>query len=206
MELAEKLLEIQKNLNAPKGNYNSFGGYKYRSAEDILSAVKPLCAEVKALLILSDNIEMIGERIYVKAAATLIDAEKPSDRIGVYAWAREPEQKKGMDTSQVTGATSSYARKYALNGLFSIDDTKDPDTDEYYRQTNRPAKKAAPKSGAHKLSEEKVLALQELIDEAGFTDTDVCKKYKVKSLHELPDGVYKMITKSLNTYIEEHNI
>lgn len=125
--ITQKLATIQQKLKAPKGQYNSFGGYAYRNAEDILEAVKPLCAETGTLVLLSDEIINIGSRFYVKATAALIDAETQT-QISVSANAREEEEKKGMDGSQITGASSSYARKYALNGLFAIDDTKDSDT------------------------------------------------------------------------------
>lgn len=129
MTLLEKLSVIQQKLQAPKGQYNKFGGYSYRSAEDILSAVKPLLAETKTVLNLSDAIQQVGERYYVEATATLYDLESEETRShSVKAYAREEESKKGMDGSQVTGAASSYARKYALNGLFAIDDVKDSDT------------------------------------------------------------------------------
>lgn len=131
-ELHKKLWTIQQTLNAPKNQRNNFGGYNYRSAEDILEAVKPLLQNIT--LTVSDEIVLIGNRYYVKATATLSDGE---DEIAVTAYAREEESKKGMDCSQLTGATSSYARKYALNGLFCIDDAKDPDTDAYAKQTNQ---------------------------------------------------------------------
>ncbi|EKI1337415.1 ERF family protein [Escherichia coli] len=131
-ELHKKLWTIQQTLNAPKNQRNNFGGYSYRSAEDILEAVKPLLQNVT--LTLNDEIVLIGDRYYVKATATLSDGE---DAIAVTAYAREEENKRGMDASQLTGATSSYARKYALNGLFCIDDAKDPDTDAYAKQTNQ---------------------------------------------------------------------
>ena len=127
MKLLEKLLAIQIELKAPKNQYNSFGKYKYRNCEDILEAVKPLCLKNKAVLTVSDEVENIHERYYIKATATLHDTES-EEKISVTARAREEEDKKGMDGSQVTGASSSYARKYALNGLFAIDDTKDSDT------------------------------------------------------------------------------
>lgn len=127
MNIYEKLSEIQAELKAPKSQYNSFGKYNYRNAEDILEAVKPLCKEVKAVLIISDKINAIGTRHYVEATATLIDLEKPEDKVTVTSSAREDEDLKGMTNAQITGSTSSYARKYALNGLFDIDDTKDSD-------------------------------------------------------------------------------
>lgn len=124
------LAEVQRTLNAPKSNYNSFGKYYYRSAENIVEAAKPLCVANGLLLTLSDAIVDVGGRIYVEATASVTDVET-GEQIGVTAYAREPESKKGMDDSQITGTASSYARKYALNGLFAIDDAKDPDTDEY---------------------------------------------------------------------------
>jgi hypothetical protein len=138
----KELLEIQKELKAPKGQFNSFGKYKYRSCEDILESVKPLLSKNSCTLTMSDDIIMVGNRIYVKATAVITNSTGESNE--VTAFAREEESKKGMDGSQVTGASSSYARKYALNGLFCIDDNKDSDTtntgtndkesnsDEYY--------------------------------------------------------------------------
>lgn len=134
----EKLINIQNKLNAPKNQRNNFGGYSYRSAEDILEALKPLLKEEKCSLVLKDDIVFIGDqddaRFYVKAIATLYN-DDGTEIANSVAYAREPLDKKGMDASQITGATSSYARKYALNGLFCIDDNKDADTDEYHEQT-----------------------------------------------------------------------
>lgn len=132
-----KLSDIQQELKAPKGQRNDFGKYNYRSCEDILEAVKPICAKNKTTLVLSDTLENIGERYYIKATATIYDIES-NEEISNTAYAREEENKKGMDGSQITGTASSYARKYALNGLFNIDDTKDADTNEYHKQTNKP--------------------------------------------------------------------
>ena len=124
MDINEVLIKIQSDLKAPKGQYNDFGKYHYRSCEDILEAVKPLLKELNVSLTLSDEIVNVGDRYYIKAIATLANNES---NITVTAYAREEESKKGMDSMQLTGATSSYARKYALNGLFAIDDTKDSD-------------------------------------------------------------------------------
>ena len=124
----KELIEIQNTLKAPKGQYNSFGKFKYRSCEDILEAVKPLLKKHTCTLTLSDEIVLCGTRIYIKATATLTN--ESGEKEVVTAFAREDEAKKGMDGSQITGTSSSYARKYALNGLFCIDDTKDADTDE----------------------------------------------------------------------------
>lgn len=133
MNIYEKLSEIQKELKAPKGQYNSFGNYKYRNCEDILEAVKPLCYKNKVTLVISDEVFASGDRTYIRATATLYDQES-EEKIQNTAYARESLDKKGMDDSQITGTASSYARKYALNGLFNIDDTKDADTDEYAYQ------------------------------------------------------------------------
>ena len=129
-EFMEKVLAIQTELKAPKDKFNKFGNYAYRSCEGILEALKPLLAKHKLLLAVSDELVCIGDRYYVKATATLYDTEEDFE-LSNTAYAREDETKKGMDGSQITGAASSYARKYALNGLFCIDDTKDADTDEY---------------------------------------------------------------------------
>lgn len=125
MEFIEKIVSIQSELKAPKGQYNSFGKYNYRSCEDILEGVKPLLAKHGLVLTIQDSIDLIGDRFYVKATATITDGK---EQLSTSAYARESLDKKGMDASQVTGATSSYARKYALNGLLAIDDTKDADT------------------------------------------------------------------------------
>lgn len=115
MNIHEKLLKIQQELEVPKGQYNNFGGYYFRNCEDIMEAVKPINEKYGAVLVVTDRIQLIGDRYYVEANALLYDIEKPEDKIIVQAYAREPQDKKGMDSSQVTGATSSYARKYALN-------------------------------------------------------------------------------------------
>ena len=135
MKIYEKLMNIQKELKAPKGQYNSFGKYKFRSCEDILEAVKPLLIANRTALTLSDELVYVGDRYYIKATATLYDLDGEDDICNT-ALAREEETKKGMDGSQITGTASSYARKYALNGLFAIDDTKDADTNEFTEITN----------------------------------------------------------------------
>lgn len=122
----KELIAIQSELKAPKSQFNKFGGYKYRKAEDILEAVKPLLAKQKCTLIITDDVVLIGNRIYVKATATIKNENGECETTN--GWAREEETKKGMDGSQITGASSSYARKYALNGLFAIDDNADSDT------------------------------------------------------------------------------
>lgn len=144
LTLKQKLSAIQTKIKAPKNLYNSFGKYNYRNAESILEAVKPYLDSLNLYLTIHDEIENIGDRFYVKAVVELGDCET-DEYITTYAYAREESEKKGMDGSQVTGATSSYARKYALNGLFLLDDTKDADTDEYHNVTtkNQPLKEAS---------------------------------------------------------------
>lgn len=144
----KELIAIQSELKAPKSQFNKFGGYKYRKAEDILEAVKPLLAKQKCTLIITDDVVLVGNRIYVKATATIKNEKGECET--TTGWAREEETKKGMDGSQITGASSSYARKYALNGLFAIDDNDDSDTtndghhQEAQQQANTPTQTAQP--------------------------------------------------------------
>ena len=156
------LTDIQNELKAPKKRTNSFGGYKYRSCEDILEAVKPLLKKYEATLIVYDTIEEVGGRVYVKATAKLEAGE------GLYlctAYAREAELKKGMDDAQITGSASSYARKYALNGLFLIDDSKDADTDEYADEAEN--KRMIAEIGEKKIGKERAAALEAQLKSAG---------------------------------------
>ena len=201
MKLHEKLLAIQTKLKAPKGQYNKFGNFNYRSAKDILEAVKPLNAEQGVLLTITDEIKEVGGRIYVVATATVSDG---TDELKVSAFAREPENKKGMDDSQITGATSSYARKYALNGLYAIDDNKDADTDEHkQQQENAPKKQQGQKQQAQKQQQAKEPTEQELheivekyarniealgVDRAKLIEY-VCNKHNVGNLFDLKPNV-----------------
>lgn len=178
MKFKQKILAIQIELKAPKGQYNSFGKYKYRSCEDILEAVKPLCSKYGVLLSISDRIIMLGNRYYIQSNATLTDTGDTGEKFTVTALAREAETKKGMDESQITGASSSYARKYALNGLFCIDDTKDADSQENPAQGNLVSKK--------QLSE-----LLDMIDSLGVDKKKFCKHFKVDSVNDLPASRYK---------------
>lgn len=154
MSVYSKLTVVQAKLKAPKNQFNKFGNYKYRSCEDILEALKPVLSEEKATVFISDSIERIEGRYYVKATATFIDSET-SETVSNTAYAREPESKKGSDESQITGASSSYARKYALNGLFLIDDTKDEDTEERQNEKNNRANKAEKKPEKEKSDKQK---------------------------------------------------
>jgi hypothetical protein len=130
------LLAVQRDLKAPKGQFNSFGKYKYRSCEDILQAARPLCNENGLVLTVSDEIVNIGERFYIKATSKVTDIAT-GESVENVAYAREADSKKGMDESQLTGSCSSYARKYSLCGLFAIDDNKDADTEEYTQKTRQ---------------------------------------------------------------------
>jgi hypothetical protein len=167
----EKLIKIQNKLKAPKGQTNSFGGYKYRSCEDILEAVKPLCVAEGVLLTITDDIVMVGERVYVKATASINDGNIV---YAVTAYAREALTKKGQDESQITGAASSYARKYALNGLFLIDDTKDADSHDN-------TVKEVTLITASQMSELMDMVLDTETNEAKF-----CKYLGVDTLENLP--------------------
>lgn len=157
--LQQKLIEIQAELKAPKSQFNKFGGYNYRNCEDILEAVKPLCVKHDVVPLLSDEIVMIGERYYVKSIAKITDGK---DEIVTTAFARESFDKKGMDESQITGSASSYARKYALNGLFCIDDTKDADfmdDSPNKKQASAPTQTTKPKE-KHVASYDEFLKIQ----------------------------------------------
>ena len=169
MTICEKLGAIQQALKAPKSEYNDFGKYNYRTAEGILEAVKPFLAEHKCVLLLRDDLESKEGRVYIKATAQFFDAEsaEPNKCIEVTAFAREEESKKGMDASQVTGAASSYARKYALNGLFCIDDNKDSDaTNDHGKGEDKPQSKPQTKPKN---------TLDDVLKMAGGTDYYMCE-------------------------------
>lgn len=180
-EFYGKVARVQNALKAPKNQFNKFGGYKYRSCEDILEAVKPLCIKEGLALTITDDIVEIGGRIYVKAEVILTDGK---GLISTCAFAREAEDKKGMDVAQITGATSSYARKYALNGMFCIDDTKDPDTyegDVKAPVAPRARKTATATAPVEYITDEQIKELQSL-----KVDPDkLCIYYKANSIREL---------------------
>lgn len=190
MSISEKILNIQNELKAPKSQWNSFGKYNYRNAEDILEAAKPLLKKEGVILTLTDEIVLIGNKYYVKSTATVKYAD---ESIVVSAYAREEENKKGMDGSQVTGASSSYARKYALNGLFLIDDTKDSDFTNDNQVKNNTIQ-------LNKLSEEQIKRLYTIGNKAGYDskkmDELVKKKYR-KDTKSLTKEEYKYVCESL---------
>lgn len=176
-KLIEKLSKIQQEMKAPKNLWNKFGNYSYRNAEGILEALKPFEEKYKVAVVLHDDVFNVGDRYYIKAEATLYDTET-EESITTSALARESESKKGMDDSQITGTASSYARKYALNGLFLLDDTKDADTDEYQKQTQQ-------KEEIHKIKAAHVKTLENCIPKHGQTIEKVCSFYNVKSLADM---------------------
>lgn len=186
MNFNEKIVKLQSKLKAPKNQYNSFGKYKYRSCEDIVEGVKPLTSELGLILLITDELVLIGERYYIKATAKLTDGENSIESVGL---AREPDNKKGMDSSQLTGSTSSYARKYALNGLLAIDDTKDADdTNKHGEDDNKP-----------KTSKSDKVTTQQLIDmgkSKGISEQDILKLYakehkKVSKVKFIPQAIKK---------------
>ena len=202
MGINEKLLEIQTELKAPKSQYNSFGKYKYRNCEDILEALKPLLAKVKAAVIITDEIVNIAQRFYVKATVKLINVEN-EEVIETSAYAREPENKKGLDESQITGSTSSYARKYALNAMFAIDDTKDSD---YAPDSNS---KPLIKEKTNNVSRETLIKINKSIDKyATLTNKTpeevravIGDRYHITSIENISEIVGKTIYKQLNNWI-----
>ncbi len=192
MTIFEKLLTIQQKLKAPKGQYSDFGGYYYRSCEDITEAAKPLLEEVKAVLLLTDEVVVVGDRVYIKATAKLLDVEGDGV-VEVNGYAREAESRPKFDVAQLTGTASSYARKYALNGLFALDDTKDADALPPAQQPagsqkpannakQQPAAKPAEKVTSHQLGQLQVLAKQK-----GVAVDSIVAGYKLNSLQDM-DG------------------
>lgn len=209
----KELQIIQTKLKAPKNQYNGFGKYKYRSCEDIVEAVKPILSETGCTLTISDEIVMVGNRIYVKSMATVTNSN--GEKEASVAYAREEESMKGMSAAQVTGATSSYARKYALNGLFCIDDTQDPDSDKLpSNDTQDPDKKPAQKTKQEKkitFTRDKVndKLLQRLHD----VEAEAKRKGERFSLFTFLEGVYtitpddvKFVCARLGEYEKEHNL
>lgn len=185
MNVHEALYAIQAELKAPKGNFNSFGKYKYRSCEDILEAVKPLLKKYDSTLTLSDDVVQLGDRYYIKATASL-QVVGEANFVQNTAWARESAEKKGQDDSQITGTASSYARKYALNGLFLIDDTKDADTDEYHKQTTSKKETTEP----YPERGEMIKVIKKKYDKERMEK--LLGFYNVEKIEDLPDAQLKV--------------
>ena len=173
---------------ATKNQHNSFGNYNYRNCEVIIEAVKPILSEQKLSLTISDSIEYIGNRYYVKATAKITDCENGTD-ISVCAYAREEETKKGMDSAQITGSTSSYARKYALNGLFAIDDSKDPDSNEY-RKTSDAKARSSNKKG---LTDDQIAKIEQELERTGIDVGIVLDTYHVNTFDEIESSQFEDI-------------
>ena len=188
--ILEKLQKVQNEIKAPKNLYNSFGKYKYRNVEGILESFKPYGKKYGLALTISDEIVQIGERIYVKAIASLHDIET-SESIQNTAFARESLEKKGMDDSQITGTASSYARKYALNGLFLLDDTKDADTDEYHNQVSQEEEQKIEEISNMKIAPLKVDVLKKRCAADDVPLDRILKLYKLKSIEDMTEKQFQ---------------
>lgn len=205
MTIYEKLINVQNELKAPKSQYNSFGKYSYRNCEDILEALKPILLKHKAAVIITDEVVFIEGRFYIKATAKFIDIES-SEIIESVAYAREEESKKGMDCSQVTGASSSYARKYSLNGMFCIDDTKDADTlNTGNSKGNNSVQTNSKANNTFKLSEAQIKRIKAINNKAGYTneqlEISIMKKFN-KKLEELTKAEYDNICSKIESKIK----
>ena len=211
LNLRQKLMRIQTELKAPKNLYNSFGKYKYRNAEGIQEALKPLEAQYNVTTVISDEMVEISGRVYVKSIVTLMDCET-EDFIHAQAFAREADTKKGMDEAQVTGATSSYARKYALNALFLLDDTKDVDSEEYQSQSKKATSKKVETAPAQPEEDDVASYVgysgnirQELVDycaQHGMDVGEVAKTYKLNnksSDEEFKTALKRLIVERMTT-------
>ena len=201
--LLEKLQKIQYEMKAPKNLFNKFGNYSYRNAEGILEAFKPFGEKYKVALVISDEIVNIGDRYYIKATATLLDIEDINQRVNNTAYARESFDKKGMDDSQITGTASSYARKYALNGLFLLDDTKDADTDEYHEETTKKAEKKPEKK-----EEKKPITKEQIAEIRNYFSDDTALKamldwFKVSAVTDLTEAQAKVAIDRRKETLEE---
>lgn len=197
MTIHEKMMKIQTTLKAPKNLFNSFGNYKYRNAEGILEAVKPLLAENKLSMYISDDVQAVNDRVYVKATVSIFDIET-GESVMATASAREALNKKGMDDSQITGTASSYARKYALNGIFLLDDTKDADTDENQKERTVRANKQEQEKNKEKLDQMKISLVKQktllgLCEDEKFDINKILKSYKHESIKDITEGQYKYI-------------
>ena len=192
MNIYEKLSTVQVKLKAPKTQHNHFGNFNYRSCEDILEALKPLLHEVGAVVTISDQIVNIGNRFYVQATAIFSDLESDAT-IQTAAFAREPESRPKMDDAQATGSSSSYARKYALNGLFCIDDAKDPDftNDGQQNKENQNKGKQTKPTASGKVQREHINTIRAEIERTGAMEKAVCYQYKIKRLEDMTMQQFK---------------
>ena len=204
MKINEKLMNIQNELKVHKGQWNKFGKYYYRSCEDILEAVKPLLKKNNMTLVISDTIIGVNDKNYVEATITLTDVDN-GDKLETTAYAREADKQAGMADSQITGATSSYARKYALNGLFGIDDTKDGDTNEQKEEIQ--AKTKPTKKKTKTVSEDEILEIEKLISETGIDKVKFQKwlkdSFKASKIDDIPQVVYAKVISVLESKKED---
>lgn len=195
MGINEKMVKIQSKLVAPKNLYNSFGKYSYRSAESILEAVKPLLKEQNCFMVLTDDIVLEGDRFYIQAVATITDAET-GETVTNTAFARESDNKKGQDESQITGTASSYARKYALNGLFLIDDNKDADTDE--NRIEREARSNHKQvQDDPKVTSKEIELMTDFAKEVDVPIESICERFQVSTLQDMRMTQYTSAVKML---------
>ena len=200
MNIYEKLTEVQNELKAPKSKYNSFGKYNYRSCEDILEAVKPILKAKRLAMTVKDDVFNIGDRFYIMATVTVFDCES-EEKVTTTAYAREDADKKGMDGSQITGSSSSYARKYALNGMFAIDDTKDADSWNTHDKDRTVEKKEAERATEEQIAKLRALykgkedKLTELIDKYGITSPVQFKRMEIQSVIDKLEAKLKQASK-----------
>ena len=200
MNIYEKLTEVQNELKAPKSKYNSFGKYNYRSCEDILEAVKPILKAKRLAMTVKDDVFNIGDRFYIMATVTVFDCES-EEKVTTTAYAREDADKKGMDGSQITGSSSSYARKYALNGMFAIDDTKDADSWNTHDKDRTVEKKEAERATEEQIAKLRALykgkedKLKELLDKYGITSPVQFKRMEIQSVIDKLEAKLKQASK-----------
>lgn len=200
MNIYEKLTEVQNELKAPKSKYNSFGKYNYRSCEDILEAVKPILKAKRLAMTVKDDVFNIGDRFYIMATVTVFDCES-EEKVTTTAYAREDADKKGMDGSQITGSSSSYARKYALNGMFAIDDTKDADSWNTHDKDRTVEKKEAERATEEQVAKLRALykgkedKLTELLDKYDITSPVQFKRMEIQSVIDKLEAKLKQASK-----------
>lgn len=200
MNIYEKLTEVQNELKAPKSKYNSFGKYNYRSCEDILEAVKPILKAKRLAMTVKDDVFNIGDRFYIMATVTVFDCES-DEKVTTTAYAREDADKKGMDGSQITGSSSSYARKYALNGMFAIDDTKDADSWNTHDKDRTVEKKEAERATEEQIAKLRALykgkedKLTELLDKYDITNPVQFKRMEIQSVIDKLEAKLKQASK-----------
>lgn len=205
MNIYEKLTEVQNELKAPKSKYNSFGNYNYRSCEDIMEAVKPLLKDKKLAMTVKDDVFNIGDRFYIMATVTVFDCES-EEKLSTTAFAREDTVKKGMDGSQITGSSSSYARKYALNGMFAIDDTKDADGWNTHEKEEAPKKSSKGTADVEYATEEQVAKLNKYYAKSRDKYAKTLEKFGVTNAVQLKKREAQAIIDRIEDTMEKAEI